>query len=146
MGLDLTIYYRIKGHFTENDVVNELAYGRKSWELVYALDLDNSTDYVEDQPISYEQWHRLINKIRPVSGHLDKISIAYDNYYSDKATAQDMTLIKLYEDWHKVTFNYQPQLGYEFSVGYIRAFWEADRNVTNHFYDPNYEVWVSVSY
>lgn len=146
MGLDLIVYYRVKGEFTEDDVTNELAYGRKSWELVYALNLDDSDDYAEDQPIDFEQWHRLMNRIRPIAPYLDKISEAYENFYSNMETEEDLELIKLYEDWHSTVFWCEPQLGYEFSVGYIKSFWDADREVVRRMQDPNYEIWVCVSY
>lgn len=54
--------------------------------------------------------------------------------------------IAKYELWYNMNFNQDPQLGYDFSIGYMEAFWKANEEVQKVFDDPEWEVRACVSY
>jgi len=170
MGLDFTIYkkkvnetceqawkaitneWRESGYTTDSK--RELAYGRKSWELVYELVPDYGNYFNSDDPIiSKERWDSLMNKISEIAPKLDKI---WDAFIKEENAPADYTefvfgdeekkLIAEYEYWYDKTFDVDPTLGYFFSVGYIKDFWNANSEVQKVFEDPEWEVRASVSY
>ena len=59
---------------------------------------------------------------------------------------REVQLIKAYQKWYDTNFDISPTLGYEFSVGYMRNFWEAADKVISYLENPDYEVWMSASY
>ena len=61
-------------------------------------------------------------------------------------TDEHKKLIAEYELWYNKTFDDGPQLGYYFSTGYIKDFWEANEKVQEVFNDPDWEVKACVSY
>ena len=54
--------------------------------------------------------------------------------------------MKSYEYWYDTNFDNGPQLGYDFSVGYMMNFWEAAGPVLEALDDDNYEVYGVVSF
>ena len=171
MGLDFTIYKKKKNETCadawESDDY-ELAYGRKSWELVNALvpdyrdyyESEEHLDYVygrkdtwEDPIVTKERWDSLMKKIEPISNKLDAILDAFDreenapdDYPEFVFNDEHKKLIAEYEYWYNKTFYDDPTLGYYFSAGYIKEFWEANEKVQKVFEDPDMEVRASVSY
>lgn len=166
MGLDFSLYKKrkdinIRKFWDEVDKIEykefvdtyELAYGRKSWELVYELATED--DIKEGYGIlKPESWTKLMNSLSSIGDNLNDIAKAYNNlYYSHNATypelfvtEEDRKLITRYEHWYHDTFNDTPTLGYDFSVGYMISFWEAKDKVYEVFRDPNYEVLMYISY
>ena len=176
MGLDFTIYKKKKNetckeaweHSGENEI--ELAYGRKSWELVYALVPDyeeyyESEEYLDyvcngseegswvDPPVTKERWDSLIKKMEPIGNKLDDIFDAFSreenapvDYSEFVFNDEHKKLIAEYEYWYNKTFNTTPTLGYYFSAGYMKDFWDANEKVQEVFADPGWEVRASVSY
>ena len=149
MGLDFTIYARNKNG-NVRDV--ELAYGRKSWELVHFLRL-NEEDF--DVEVEKEKWYALIEAIRPIADKLDDIANAFHLWYSIDGidfgeylfTEEHKKLIAEYEFWYDKTFDTDPTLGYDFSVGYMKAFWDARDEVNYYFCHPEtWEVRAEISY
>ena len=153
MGLDFGVYWRKKNAYTDRDFIdNELCYGRKSWELVYALGLSGNEPDL-DREITLDEWVGLIEKLVPIGDYLDEIWDAFDKYenapedFGDEIlTKRDKMLIATYEKWYNATFDISPQLGYFFSVGYMKSFWDAKDEVVKYLEDPDYEVWAYVSY
>ena len=149
MGLDYMIYKRNKQTGEET----ELAYGRKSWELVEELDmLPRDIDQYE-YPLKKERWLGLMKKISTIAPYLEKIADAYHKYYwcddeEDEIilTKEEKRLMKCYEYWFDNNFSQGPQLGYDFSVGYMLSFWEAAGPVLEALDDENYEVYGVVSF
>lgn len=156
MGLDFGVYAKKQG---EEPI--ELAYGRKSWELVYAL-VPDYDDFINDDPtITIERWDALMEKLNKIGPKLDEIYNAYhelDNWPDDWVNRENMTpkmrdlfdkncdLCFEYEIWYNRNFDTSPTLGYDFSVGYMLNFWEADKEVRKYLEDPEYEVKAYVSY
>ena len=167
MGLDFTLYKKRVNetckeaweHFRENEI--ELAYGRKSWELVYALVPDFqeytekafSEDFWEDPIVTKKRWDSLIKKMEPIGDKLETILDAFnreenapEDYPEFVFTDEHKKLIAEYEYWYNRTFNDSPTLGYYFSVSYMKNFWNANDRVQEVFADPEWEVRASVSY
>lgn len=170
MGLDFTIYkkkvnetceqawhattseWRESGYTTNSE--RELAYGRKSWELVYELVPDYGDYFDSDDPIvSKERWDSLMNKLSKISDSFDEVREAFrivdnapDDFPEMVITDDVKNAIAKYELWYNMNFDQGPQLGYDFSVGYMEAFWNANEKVQEAFNDPEWEVRASVSY
>lgn len=158
MGLDFTIYWEEKDNpinweddnFSYNDFKkHELCYGRKSWELVSALKLP--TDFGDDPIVGKENWDNLIAKIKPIANKLPDIADAYYHYYNDEYEVEEdvkkyKRLMNKYQAWYDKTFDEYPTLGYDFSVGYIQEFYNADSKVQECFSNPNLLVKASISY
>ena len=153
MGLDFGLYSRKKNKYHDDDWrKNELCYGRKSWELVYTLNLPIDSPDGEAQ-VKLEDWIDLIEKMVPIGDYLDEIWNAYHKYDNlsedfpeEVMTPREKKLIATYESWHNQTFDEHPQLGYEFSVGYMKSFWDAKDEAVKYLEDPDYEVWAYISY
>jgi len=159
MGLDFVGYYLRKGE-TMDDIWNmsyeernarELFYARKGWELVHALNCSTSGDCTSK--LQLEDWVNLMEVISPIAPYFDEIEEAFDAYYEadDLATFRLMNprkaqLVDLYEKWHEHNFDEEPQLGMDFSVRYMKNFWEAGDRVISYLEDPEYEVWMIASY
>lgn len=168
MGLDFTLYKKRKEQskdefFEDNDYDKfELAYGRKSWELVYKLatssDIQNSYGI-----LSEDRWESLMRDMDPIGDLLPRLKEAYSHYdyylnhyddgdidIIDKAnlifTNDDKKLIAQYEYWYEKTFDDTPTLGFDFSVGYMKSFYEAKDIIREILKDPDYEVLMSISY
>jgi len=164
MGLDFSLYKKKKGidpeKFLDDPSTDfdkaELAYGRKSWELVNVLSDSKSIDNGYDI-LTSDKWESLMRLMDPIGDLLEKISEAYDHYEyylnheddEDKEvidrgkyifTEEDRKLIAQYEYWYDRSFGEYPVLGYEFSVGYMKNFYEAKDKVREVLKDPNYEV------
>jgi len=165
MGLDFTLYKKKKElsirefynqiepmSFEEVEKNYELAYGRKSWELVYILSTRKDVD--EGYGILQEgKWESLMRKLEPIGNMLESIALAFnhqenqpDDYPDLVFTLEDKKLIADYEYWYNHTFMGSPYLGYQFSVGYMISFWDARDKVREVLKDPNYEVLMSISY
>lgn len=160
MGLDFTLYKKRKDmtrrkffdqslHDIED---NELAYGRKSWELVHVLatleDINNGEGILQR-----DHWVKLMNDLEPIGDKLERIEEAFDHesnapddYPEFIFTDEDKKLIAEYEYWYNKTFDETPYLDYEFSVGYMMSFWEAKDEVYEVLDDPDYEVYMDISY
>lgn len=121
---------------------HELAYGRKAWELVHALGCSTQGDCFTE--LTIDNWINLMEKLGQIGPYLEDIAQAYQK---DNPTVRDEILMKMYEDWHKKTFDGEyPQLGYDFSVGYIMNFWTAGDRVIDYLENPEYEVWMNANY
>ena len=150
MGLDLAIVKSRHGERPVWNDNNELAYGRKAWEICYELGAGGSPNGKYE--LTHDYWDDLMKKIAPIGDKLPKIHQAYaDVTYTyegeiKNATPEQRALIDEYEDWYDATWDETPTLGYDFSVGYMQNFWDA-RYVVNILLDnPDYDVWVIVSY
>ena len=130
----------------------ELAYGRKSWELVKVLATLDDVDKGEGI-LTYDAWDNLMHAMEEIGPDLDRIAIAFNHeanapvdYPEYIFTDEDKQYIAKYEYWYDKTFNDTPYLGYEFSVGYMMSFWEAKDKVYEVLADPEYEVYMCISY
>lgn len=168
MGLDFSLYKKRKDQSvddffnSENLDELELAYGRKSWELVYKLadskDIDNCYGLLK-----HKNWQDLMRQFADIGDKLDDIWEAYGHYeyylehlddddrnVIDRSniifTQLDRILIAQYEYWYQKTFGTTPTLGYYFSVGYMKSFYEAKDLVRDVLTDPDYDVLMSISY
>ena len=160
MGLDFIVYKKKVNESTSEawkvpdfEESRELAYGRKSWELVYALVPSFEETPDEDIPIVKASWNDLMEKIEPIADKLDAIIEAFDkeNYAPEDYTEfifgdNEKRLIAEFEYWYNRAFDTRPQLGYDFAACYIANFWKANDEVQKVFADPEWEVWASVSY
>lgn len=163
MGLDFSLYKKRKDQtvdelFDSNDI-KELAYGRKSWELVRKLATDKDVNEAYGI-LTKENWESLMIAMDPIGDLLPNISEAYDHYsyYLDHCedegldtaniifTNEDQKLIAQYQYWYDKTFDVMPMLGYDFSTGYMQSFYEAKDIVREVLEDPDYEVLMSISY
>ena len=95
----------------------------------------------------------LMEKISALAPYLEDIFLAYRKYEycSDDEeelvlTRRDKQLMRTYEYWHDSNFDEYPQLGYDWSVGYMLSFWEAADAVLDALEDDNYEVYTVASY
>ena len=132
----------------------ELFYARKGWELVHALDCSTSGDCTSK--LQLEDWVNLMEKMAPIGPYLDEIFDAYHTFENaeeyetladfEKAYPREALLIKTYENWFDQSFDEYPQLGYDFSVGYMNSFWAAADEVIKYLEDPDYEVWMRADY
>lgn len=160
MGLDFTIYWDDinnpidwnDDNFTYDDFKeHELCYGRKSWELVRALNLPVDYDGV-DPEVKKEDWVNLIKSMLPIASKFESILKAYQEYlYYDKYEVESISekyrkLMAEYEAWYDKTFDDYPTLGYDFSVVYMQEFYEANEEVMKCFDDPSKIVRASISY
>ena len=152
MGLDFMIYKIKKNSINVEDedqawgvVTNlkELAYGRKSWELVQYLNVDVTQTYSR---IHKRDWDSLIANIKQVEFLIRRLNeFDYDNLDEDEEIDYD-ALIKAYAVWHNSVFDRPPYLSYDFSVGYMLDFLDADAEVQKAFADEDSEVWGFASY
>ena len=160
MGLDFTLFWIKKSegdistqYFNrwnyEDDEKHTLAYARKGWELVYALKGDvRNGGFCQ---LKLENWIDLMEKLSSIGPFLEEI---WDAYYTlDNVDDEDIDkyprenqLINAYMRWYNKNFNDAPQLGYQFSVGYMLNFWNAADEVIKYLEDPEYEVWMDVDY
>ncbi len=151
MGLDL---YMVRAKVGENpwEVADELAYGRKAWEICSFFGAaSNDNCYAEVTPAL---WDRFMSKFKNMDA--DKIEKAYDAFsiesnlpddYPEMVFTDDMKrAIAEYELWYNRVWdgNY-PYLGYEFSTGYMLSFYNADAEVRRAF-DEGDRVYVCASY
>lgn len=146
MGLDLAIVKQKKNENFIWDNEHELAYGRKAWEICYELGGGGNPNgkYL----LTHEDWDRLMNMITPIANKLPAIQQAYQNTcYGDKnPTPEQAALMREYKNWYDETWDESPTLGYDFSVGYMMNFWEAKDTVNVYLDNPNYNIWIVVSY
>lgn len=160
MGLDFYGFYVKKGE-TPRDVLRfsygdfmdrELFYGRKSWELVDALQCDTQDTCLSE--LTLENWVNLMEILSPISPYFDEIHSVYHNlYYVDEdfddlkeRFPKEYRLIKMYEEWYDKNFDEEPVLGYDSSVVYMKTFWEAADKVLDYLENPDYSVWMRASY
>lgn len=154
MGLDFMVYKVKKNTVDAHDEekawaatngAEELAYGRKSWELVDALNVDTYHTY---SLIEKKDWDALIKNIKQVEFVIRKLyEYDSDKDMDDEDEANDYnSLMRTYELWHNSVFDRYPTLGYEFSLGYMISFLEADAKVQEAFNDKEVEVWGFASY
>ena len=161
MGLDFCLFEKKKNipakFCFEDDRLaydEELAYGRKSWELVYELATK------EDIELGYgivkkEKWDNLMSKLEAFKPGFERAYEAYDHLnncpedYIDEEyifTSEDRKVIAEYEYWYNKSFNDEPTLGYDFSIGYMKSFLDAKDRVNEILDDPDWEVLMSISY
>lgn len=162
MGLDYYIVWVEKDKGSGKDQIekwdsdewdkHELCYARKGWELVYALKCDLREAVC---PVALEDWIDLMERLYPISESYDRIREAYaaiertpenEFYRLEEIRPKELKLIRLYEDWYNENFDTPPQLGYEWTLGYFKNFWEAADNVLSYLENPAYEVWQIASY
>ena len=96
--------------------------------------------------LTLENWINLQEKLAAIGPSLNRIWEAYHAELDDRATAYDEHLMKQYEKWYDENFDEYPMLGYDFSVGYMEAFWEAGDKVLKYLEDHNWEVWMIADY
>ena len=158
MGLDFSIYWEDINNPINFDEINwkdfektyELCYGRKAWELVHALNLPVDLDEINPE-VEEEDWVNLIESMKPIADKFDAIADAYKKeiHYEERGEVpRDITdLMVEYEVWYDKTFDVLgPTLGYEFSLGYMKEFYEANEKVMECFNDPNKVVRAIISY
>ena len=167
MGLDFTLYKKRKDmdirevwkeyeHMNYNEFVEkyELAYGRKSWELVHILaypdEIDKGYGILEKK-----SWDYLMDAMSVIGDKFEAISEAFSHeenapvdYPEFIFTEDDKKLIAEYEYWYNKTFDEDPYTSYPFSVGYMKSFWDARDKVYEILDNPDseYEVFMSISY
>lgn len=124
---------------------NELAYGRKCWELVYELGCDTQNDCMTE--LTLEKWVDLQDKLAAIGPSLDRIWEAFYVEDEDYDDPQDKHLRNVFMRWYDMTFqDEEPRLGYGFAVSYFKTFWEAADKVVKYLEDPDWEVWMLASY
>lgn len=160
MGLDFSLYKKRKEQSWDeffDEEHEELAYGRKSWELVRVLatgeDIDNCYGI-----LTSESWENLMRLMDPIGDLLGDIADSYSREYAVEEdgsefsfpelifTKEDKELISKYEYWYYKSFNDYPMLGFDFSIGYMKSFYGAKEKVREVLKDPDYEVAMSISY
>jgi len=164
MGLDFVGFYLKKNETIEDykkmsyedSQARELFYGRKSWELVYALNCSTSGDCISE--LNLNDWVNLMEKLSYMAPYYDEIREAYavlnehmseyDDWEDFKMDfPREVKLVKAYEKWYNTSFDASyPQLGYDFSVGYMQTFWEAADDVLYYLKNPEYKVFMEASY
>ena len=96
-----------------------------------------------------------MERLYPISESYDRIREAYaaiertpenEFYRMEEIRPKELKLIRLYEDWYNENFDTPPQLGYEWTLGYFKNFWEAADNVLSYLENPAYEVWQIASF
>lgn len=163
MGLDFSLYKKRKDQTVDelfdSDNIGELAYGRKSWELVRKL-ATNEEINKSYGILTKESWESLMQEMDSIGDLLREINEAYNHYdyylnhCNDEGldtaniifTYEDKKLIAQYQYWYDKTFDESPVLGYDFSVGYMQSFYDAKDIVREVLEDPDYEVLMSISY
>jgi len=161
MGLDYSICKKrkdqsIEDFFKNYDSSCELAYGRKSWDLVGRLategEIENSYGILRK-----DSWEALMKDMDPIGDLLPKIKEAYSHYdfyldhledkdrdIIDKSniifTKEDKKLIAQFEYWYDRTFDQPPTLGYDWAAGYLDNFYKVKDQVRELLDDPEYEV------
>ena len=169
MGLDFGLYYKKKNEqIPEEDNAyfdwmnkHELCYGRKSWELVHILNLPVD-DEDEDPIVNKEDWDNLISAMKSFlngkdSSYFSEIGDCYaelEKYYEldieELGVSPDPDVVNAiiqYEVWYDKTFNDEtPTLGYDFALGYLQDFYNADKQVQKYLNDDEYEVRAYISF
>lgn len=156
MGLDFMVYIAEKGAISPTDEdqawdytnkLKEVAYGRKSWEVVHALNIDVNKTY---STIAKEDWDNLIKGIRSSEWLIRKTYELSDEV--DKTHGKDADLcddlekfLYVYYQWHDDFFDEEPMLGYDFSLSYMISMLDADAAVQQAYKDGK-EVWGFASY
>lgn len=151
MGLDFGLIKVKKGQEPIWDDNNELAYGRKSWELAQFFNGEWNTEYCTK--LTPDKWNDFIKKIESIGDKLEDIWDAFDiandlaNDYPEFVFGEkEQKLIAEYELWYNRTWKDTPTLGYDFSVGYMLSFWEARNIVNDIFEDGEYDLYTIASY
>jgi hypothetical protein len=150
MGLDFGLIKVKKGTEPIWDDNNELAYGRKSWELAQFF---NGGDIKYSVKLTPDKWNDFIKKIEPIGDKLEDIWDAFDiadnlpdDYPESVFGEKEQKLIAEYELWYNRTWEDTPTLGYYFSVGYMLSFWEAKDIVSDILKDDEYDLYTIASY
>ena len=154
MGLDLSLVAVPHGKETNwsncsDDDTVEVAYGRKAWEICHWFHASEGDCY---RRVTLEEWNSFIELFKPIGKKLDSIWDAFykfenmpDDFGEYLLTDEDKHLIAEYEFWYDTTWNDSPTLGYFFSVGYMRDFWEADEMVRDYL-AHGYDIYIFASY
>ena len=152
MGLDFYLWWikksdgpvreQMRNWKLEDLDLHELAYGRKSWELVLFLGCPTSDDCVGE--LQLETWVDLMERLSWISPYLDEIREAI--CFGGIPQKREEELMNLYQEWYDKNFDEYPTLGYDFSTGYMQTFWEAADTVLQYLEDPDYEVWMEANY
>ena len=150
MGLDFGLIKVKKGIKPIWDDNNELAYGRKSWELAQFFN-GWKTKYCTK--LTLDKWNEFIKKIEPIGDKLEDIWDAFDiadnlpdDYPELVFGEKEQKLIAEYELWYNRTWEDEPTLGYDFSVGYMLSFWKARNIVNDIFNNDEYDLYTVASY
>lgn len=151
MGLDFGLIKVKKGTEPIWDDNNELAYGRKSWELAQFFNGEWNPEYFVK--LTPDKWNDFIKKIEPIGDKLEDIWDAFDiadnlpdDYPEFVFGEKEQKLIAEYELWYNRTWKDTPYLDYYFSVGYMLSFWEARNIVNDIFNDDEYDLYTVASY
>ena len=154
MGLDFYVVAMRKDHIKYFDDGEkrywckedlELAYGRKSWELVHTLGCPVYDPCAGD--LTLDAWIDLQEKLANIGPWLEEIRTAFEAEDKQYDTPRYKDLRDKYYEWYDNSFpDETPQLGYDFSVGYMITFWEAADEVLKYLEDPDWEVWMLASY
>ena len=160
MGLDFGIYYKKKteempkeSDWSEWMDNHELCYGRKSFELVHYLNLPSNGD---DPVVNKKDWDRLITALNKLlkGKSIDYFDTLREEYrLIDKYEQYDKDIpphiledVLTFESWYDTIFDETPTLGYEFALGYIKEFYEANNEIQKYFNNDEYEVKAYISY
>lgn len=148
MGLDFGLIKVRKGNTPIWGDNNELAYGRKSWEL--ARFFNGGKDCTK---FTLDKWNDFITKIKPIGDKLEDVWDAFDiadnlpdDYPEFVFGEREQKLIAEYELWYNRTWNDTPYLDYFFSVSYMLSFWKARNIVWDIFDDGEYDLYTIASY
>lgn len=145
MGLDFTVYSVKKGSKEEH----KLAYGRKSWELVSYLKCDPKEYRTE---LRKEDWVHLMANISLIAPRFKEFNKAADilfwseKEYDEKTVALAEKSYLDFCDWYDKIFDEGPTLGYDFALGYIENFWEADTAVREALDDKDTTIYMEASW
>lgn len=152
MGLDFMVYKVKRNSIDAEDAdqawgaietLKELAYGRKSWELVQYLNVDVEQTYSR---IDKKDWDSLIANLKQVEFLIRRLNeFDYDKLDEDEEADYE-ALLQAYAVWHSSVFDRPPYLSYDFSVGYMLNFLDADVEIQKAFADEDSEVWGFASY
>lgn len=167
MGLDLHFYWKKKSETMEDiDKLmyddfdkfleeRELFYGRKAWEIVSFLKLEDGL------PIDKERFLELksaLNKLFPEDLHQDYLDSCINNIehayraldkcmeYGFEVPSKYVEAIVDYEVWYDSTFDEPPVLGYEFSLGYMAKLFANREKILKYIDSDEYEVIAIVSF
>lgn len=132
-------------HFEDKD---ELAYGRKSWELAHMFKTDLDERCSPLAPADYYKFLIAVEEFGPEKIE-DYATMSYkvDSGIEtdDKVLAEFDKLEKSYIKWYNKTFHRDPPSRYDFSAGYILSFYEARYKIFN-VWEHGEAVWTLAAY
>lgn len=148
MGLDLVLYKKTKPiaeMSIEEEVDNELAYGRKTWAIAnFFMEMVEITDGNEyDFRISEGDWNTFYGTIEPYFKNEDFRNFVL-NYRSEEDTTGDLYSVIEYTMDSIFGADGSYGLGADWEAHAVALWYEADAAVRKAFKDG--EVWLMVSF